>query len=354
MDSKGKPFVRVDWCEVRNQFEVMPGAAYLNTGTCGRTPRPVLEVAADWRRRLAAEPCEVLWRQLPEWLWPARQRLARFVGAEPEQVSFMANVTAGVNTLASGLKLDPGRDVLVTDQEYGAMVYAWERAARRAGAAIRTIELPVGPRFTRQELLDRFDAALAKPAQLLFLSHITTATGLVLPIREICNMARSRGVLTVVDGAHAPGMIPVNIRSLGCDFYAGNGHKWLLAPVGVGFLYIRPGLEERVEPLVVSWGWKYDRAQAHQRDQDGSTPYIRSHEFQGVRDPAPWLATSAAIDFVENLGLDQIEGRDRELAGYARGKLVLIPGVEPALPEDPTLAAALVAYRLPAGNVVDL
>ena len=175
------------------------------------------------------------------------------------------------------------------------MVYAWERADQRAGAAVRTIDLPIGPQFTRQGLLDRFDAALDRRAQLLFLSHITTATGLILPLREICAMARARGVLTMIDGAHAPGMIPLDIRSLGCDFYAGNGHKWLLAQAGSGFLYIRPGLEDRVEPLIVSWGWKYDRAAAHHRDKDGSTHYIRSHEFQGVRDPAPWLAMPAAI-----------------------------------------------------------
>jgi isopenicillin-N epimerase len=353
-DSATKPRARTDWSEVRNQFEAMPGVAYLNTGTCGRTPRPVLAAAEEWRRRLAAEPCEVLWRQLPERLWPARERLAGFVGAAPEHVTFMANVTAGVNTVASGLKLDPGRDVLATDQEYAAMVYVWERAAQRAGAAVRTIELPVGPHFTRQDLLDRFESALQRPAQLLFVSHITSATGLVLPIREICDMARARGVLTVVDGAHAPGMIPVNIRSIGCDFYAANGHKWLLAPIGTGFLYTRHGLAERIEPLVVSWGWKYDRSRAHQRDQDGSTPYIRSHEFQGTRDPVPWLATPTAIDFLEQLGLDQISVRDRELAAYARRELTTLPGVAPALPNDPDLAAALVAYRLPAGDAVEL
>jgi isopenicillin-N epimerase len=332
----------------------MPGVAYLNTGTAGRTPRPVLRAAAEWQRQFAAEPCEILWRRLPDALWGARERLAKFLGAAPETLAFMANVTAGVNTLASGLRLERGRDVLVTDQEYGAMVFAWQRAAERAGVGLRTIELPVGPHLTRDDVLRRFDAAIGPSVQLVLLSHISTATGLVLPIREICAMARARDVLTVVDGAHAPGMIPLDIASLGCDFYAGNGHKWLLAPPGSGFLYIRPDVAERVQPLIVSWGWKYDRAAAHQRDEYGSTPYIRSHEFQGVRDPAPWLATPAAIEYHERLGAGQILARDRELAAYCRQALTSLPGVEPTLPDDPALTAAMASYRLPGGTPSDV
>jgi isopenicillin-N epimerase len=167
-------------------------------------------------------------------------------------------------------------------------------------------------------------------------------------------MARARGVLTMIDGAHAPGMIPLDIRSLGCDFYAGNGHKWLLAPAGSGFLYIRPGLEDRVEPLIVSWGWKYDRAAAHHRDKDGSTHYIRSHEFQGVRDPAPWLAMPAAIEFQEQIGIDAIRVRDLQLARYARLQLTQFPGVSAATPDDPELSAALVSYRLPRGPAQEI
>ncbi len=343
-----------DWSKIRDEFDAMPGVVYLNTGTCGRTPTPVQRVAADWRQRLAAEPCEILWRRLPEALWLARERLAKFVNALPESITFMANVTAGVNTITSGLRLEPGRDVIVNEQEYGAMIFAWERAAARAGAGVRTIELPAGPEVAKQDLLDRFDAALDRNAQLLFLSHISTATGLVFPVREICELASARGVLTVIDGAHAPGMIAVDLRAIGCDFYTANGHKWLLAPCGSGFLYIRPGMEDRVEPLVASWGLKYDRAVAHQRDRDGSTPHIRSHEFQGTRDPAPWLAMPAAIDFHEQIGLEPIRRRDRELADCARRLFASLPGVTPALPDDASLRAALASYRLPRGDATQI
>ncbi len=332
----------------------MPGVAYLNTGTCGRVPRPVLEEAAEWRRRIAAEPCEVLWRRMPDALWATRERLARFLGAPPQSIAFMANVTAGVNIVAAALQIDPGRDVLATDQEYGAMLYVWERAVGRSGASLRTVSLPVGTDFTASDLVARFDDAIDDRTQVVFLSHITTATGLVLPVREICEIARSRGAITVVDGAHAPGMIPLDLDSLGCDFYTGNGHKWLLAPVGTGFLYVRPGCEHLIEPLVVSWGWKYDRAVACERDQEGSTPFLRSLEFQGTRDPAPWFAVPAAIDFHEGIGRERILSRDRELARLVRQQLATLPGVEPAIPDDPELSAALAAYRVPYADAGEL
>jgi isopenicillin-N epimerase len=337
----------VDWSKIRAEFEVMPGVTYLNTGTCGRTPRPVLRSAEAWRQQLAAEPCEVLWRRLAESLWPARERLAQFVGAPPATLIFMANVTAGINSITSGLRLAPGRHILVTDQEYGAMVFAWERAARRANTTIRTVALPTGITFSRDDVIQRFDDAIDRQTQLIFLSHISTVTGLVLPIEEICAIARDRGVISVIDGAHAPGMISLDLGRVNCDFYSANGHKWLLAPAGSGFLYVRPGLEERIEPLVVSWGWKYDQAEANKRDQEGSTPFIRSHEFQGTRDPAPWLAMPAAIDFHESIGAPQIQTRDRELACYCRAQLSRLRGMEATTPDSAQLSAALVSYKLP-------
>lgn len=339
-----------DWLATRNDFFLKPGVIYLNTGSYGLTPRPVFEAVTALRRRLAAEPVDFLWREFPDELGAARQRLAGFLAAPADQLVFMTNVTAAINTLAAGLKLVPDRDILVSDQEYGAMVYAWERAAARCGAAVRTFDLPAGPGFSKTDLLDRFAAALgdpaARPPQVLFVSHVSYVTGLVLPVREICELARTRGVRTVVDGAHAPGMIALDLPRLGCDFYAGNCHKWLLAPIGSGFLYAAAGSEDQFEPLVVSWGWKRDRKLTIW-DPENWSPWLRSHEFQGTRDPAPWLATPAAIDYHERLGSQAIQSRDRELARYARQRLASIPGIEPTIPDDTELSAALVAYRVP-------
>jgi isopenicillin-N epimerase len=170
---------------------------------------------------------------------------------------------------------------------------------------------------------------------------------MVLPAREMCAEARRRGVYSVVDGAHAPAMVPLNLAEIGSDFYGGNGHKWLLAPTGSGFLYLGPGVEDRVQPLQASWGWHYDPTRAGERDELGSTPRIRFLEFEGVRDPCPWLTVPAAIDFQAALGWAAIRGRIAELAAYVRERLEQVPGLELATPAPPELHGAMTAFRLP-------
>jgi isopenicillin-N epimerase len=184
---------------------------------------------------------------------------------------------------------------------------------------------------------------------LLFFSHVLSPTGLVLPAREICAEARRRGVLTVIDGAHAPAMVPLDLAGLGCDFYGGNCHKWLLAPTGSGFLYVGPGNEDRLQPLQVSWGWHHDRTRPDDRDEFGATPRLRQFEFEGTRDPCPWLAVPAAIDFQAGLGWERVRGRIAELASYVRRRLDGLAGLSLATPPQPELHGSMIAFRLPEG-----
>jgi isopenicillin-N epimerase len=187
---------------------------------------------------------------------------------------------------------------------------------------------------------------------LLFFSHVLSPTGMVLPAQEVCDLARRHGILTVVDGAHAPAMIPLHVESLNCDFYTGNCHKWLLAPTGAGFLYLGKGNEDRLQPMQVSWGWHYDKAKAHQRDDFGSTPHLRSLEFEGTRDPCPWLAVPTAIDFQGGLGSQQIRDRIEDLTSYVRERIGSLPGLSPATPTNARLRGAMTAFRLPAATDV--
>jgi isopenicillin-N epimerase len=172
----------------------------------------------------------------------------------------------------------------------------------------------------------------------------------VLPAREICAEARRRGVLTVIDGAHAPAMIPVDLAGLDCDFYGGNCHKWLLAPTGSGFLYLGHSSAERVQPLQVSWGWHQDRARADERDEYGSTPRLRALEFEGTRDPCAWLAVSTAIAFQEQLGWDPLRERIAGLTRYVRECLTGLAGLRQATPSAPASHGAMTAFRLPTGT----
>jgi isopenicillin-N epimerase len=337
------------WSDARAQMLLDPSVANLNTGSFGPLPRVVFDAVTALRRRLAEEPMDFLVRQQPALLWEARRRLAAFLGADPSRLAFTANVTAAVNTVAASLRLAAPGEILLTDHEYGAMHWCWERAARRQGLTLRTFPLPILA-GTPGEIVDAFRAALSERTRAVFFSHVLSPTGLVLPAADICAEARRRGVLTVIDGAHAPGMVPLDLETLGCDYYGGNCHKWMLAPTGSGFLFSAPGAEERLQPLQVSWGWHYDRSRPDAPDEFGSTPRLRAYEFEGVRDPCPWLVVPASIDFQAGLGWDKVRGRIAELAGYVRERLAGLPRLAPATPAYPALHGAMTAFRLPAGT----
>jgi isopenicillin-N epimerase len=337
------------WSHARAQMLLDPEVANLNTGSFGPLPQVVFDQVTALRRRLAEEPMDFLIRQAPPLLWEARQRLADFLGADPLRLAFTANVTASVNTVAMALQLATPGEVLLTDHEYGAMHWCWERAARRQGLTLRTFPLPALAR-TSGEIVDAFRDALSNQTRVLFFSHVLSPTGLVLPAWEICAEARRRGVLTVIDGAHAPGMIPLELAGLECDYYGGNCHKWLLAPTGSGFLAFGPGAEERLQPLQVSWGWHHDRSRPDERDEWGSTPRLRAYEFEGTRDPCPWLALPAAIDFQHGLGWERIRGRIRELTSYVRDRLAGHLKLPLATPDHPALHGSLTAFHLPSGT----
>jgi isopenicillin-N epimerase len=335
------------WAAARAQMQLDPTVANLNTGSFGPLPKIVFDHVTDLRRQLAEEPMHFLIRQAPVLLWSARERLAQFLGATPERLAFTANVTASVNVVAAALRLAAPGEILLTDHEYGAMHWCWERAAQRLGLTLRTFRLPIMAE-TPCEVVDALRSALTERTRLLFFSHVLSPTGLVLPAQEMCAEARRRGVLTMIDGAHAPAMIPLNLDALGCDFYGGNCHKWLLAPTGSGFLYLGAGNEDRVQPLQVSWGWHHDRSRLDDRDEFGSTPRLRALEFEGTRDPCPWLVVPTAIDFQANLGWQTIRERIAELVADVRERIGGEIGLEPATPSDPALRGFMTAFHLPA------
>lgn len=329
-----------------------PLVANLNTGSFGPTPKPVFDRVTQLRRRLAEEPMDFLVRESPLLLWQAREQLASFLGTSPQRLLFTANVTSAINMVASGLRLAAPGEVLMCDREYGSMQWAWERAARRQGLSVKFFRLPLMPRDAG-EVVDAVRSALTPRTRLLHFSHVLSATGLILPAAELCELARRHGVITVIDGAHAPGMIPLKIEQLDCDFYGGNCHKWLLAPIGAGFLVLGRNAIDRLEPLQVSWGYKSDRRQLDDRDEFGSTPRLRALEFEGTRDLCPWLTVPDAIDFQSKLGWTAIWKRMHDLAGQARTNLDGCAGLRLTTPTLPSLHRALTAFWCPAGVDAD-
>jgi isopenicillin-N epimerase len=343
-----------DWSAARTLVPLDPTVTMLNTGSFGPTPTPVFDRVTELRRRLAAGPTDFFVRQVPPLLWRSRERTAAFLGTAPHRLVFTTNVSVAINLVSSSIALDSPGEILMTDHEYGAMVWVWERAAERLGLTIRTFPLPTMA-SDPGEIIDAATKAMTPQTKLFFFSHVLSPTGLVLPAKEVCAEARKRGILTVVDGAHAPAMIPLAVNAVNADFYTGNLHKWLLAPIGCGFLVIGEGMEDRLRPLVVSWGYKTNQYPISDggtaigpddRDAFGSTPRVRYLEFDGTRDVCPWMAVPDAIDFQQSLGFDAIRRRMAELAEYTRSVMPL-PLATPAVPG---LHGAMTAFELPPGK----
>jgi len=323
------------------------GITNLNTGSFGPLPRCVFDRVTQLRVQLAEEPTDFFIRALPEPLWNARTAFATFLGVAPTRLVFCANVSVAINIVASSLKVASPGEILLTDHEYGAMHWCWERAAATQGLSLRTFPLPTMAN-SPDEIVAAFEREFTPATRLVFFSHVLSPTGLVLPAREICATARRRGILSVVDGAHAPAMIPLNVDDVRADFYTGNGHKWLLAPTGTGFLCPSAGNEDRLQPMQVSWGWHHERKNVDARDEFGSTPRIRALEFEGTRDPCPWLVVPDAISFQEQLGVVTIRRRIAQLAEYVRQRLNGLCGLTLATPPQPDLHGSLTAFRIPA------
>ncbi|ANW18123.1 aminotransferase class V-fold PLP-dependent enzyme [Streptomyces clavuligerus] len=340
-----------DWEEARGRMLLDPTVVNLNTGSGGPLPRSAFERVTGFRAHLAAEPMDFLLREVPALLWQARESLARLIGGDPLRLALATNVTAAVNLVASSLRLEAPGEILLSDDEYTPMRWCWERVARRHGLELRTFRLPELP-SDPAEITAAAVAAMGPRTRLFFFSHVVSTTGLILPAAELCEEARARGITTVVDGAHAPGFLDLDLSRIPCDFYAGSGHKWLLAPTGVGFLHLAPGRLEELEPTQVSWAYEPPEGSGPPaaRDRFGSTPGLRRLECEGTRDICPWLATPESIDFQAELGPGAIRARRRELTDHARRLLADRPGRTLLTPDSPELSGGMVAYRLPPGT----
>jgi isopenicillin-N epimerase len=317
---------------MRDLFLLDPDVVFLNHGSFGACPRPVIERYQAWQLELERQPVDFIVRRLPELLAEARAALASYVGAAADDLTFVQNATTGVNLAARSLGLRAGDEVLATGLEYGACDLAWEAICARAGAGYVRAEmsLPVG------DVVEALFARQTDRTRAVYASHITSETGVLLPIEEIVRRGRESGLVTIVDGAHAPGHVQLDLEALGADFYAGNCHKWLCAPKGAGFLHVRPEHQERVEGPIVSWG------------HENASTFISRTEEQGTRDAAAYLTVPAAIAFHEQHMGDDVRARCIAASREARRDLCALFGTEPIAPEEMVLQMASV--RLPDGT----
>jgi len=272
---------------LKDQYLLNKDVNFLNHGSFGACPKPVFEDYQRWQALLEEQPVQFMSHDIYKYLQQARDELGSFVGCKGDDLFFVPNPTTAINTVIRSLNLEPGFEVLSSDHEYGSLIRAWEWFSEEKGYFFVQKNLSV-PMTSHQDFVDNFWEGVTTKTKIIFLSHITSSTGLIFPIQEICKRARSEGIITIIDGAHVPGHIKLNIETINPDIYTGACHKWLSAPKGSTFLYVQRELQEFISPLIVSWG----------NDVDPSPiQFINENQYQGTRDPSAFLAVPAAIKF---------------------------------------------------------
>ncbi|MGG6292995.1 aminotransferase class V-fold PLP-dependent enzyme [Leptolyngbya sp. AN02str] len=307
----------------RSLWTLDPAIAYLNHGSFGATPRAVLAQQNEWRQQVEAEPVQFFAERLEPLLDHARTKLGAFLGADPANLAFVPNATTGINTVLRSLALQPGDELLVTNHEYNASRNALDRVAALTQATIVLAEIPF-PLERASQVVEAVMAKVSDRTRLFLIDHVTSQTALVLPIQPlICQLAQ-RGVDTLVDGAHAPGMIPLNLEELGAAYYTGNCHKWLCAPKGSAFLYVRKEFHARLRPLVISHGANSPRLEGVAPPEQARSQFRLEFDWVGTADPTPYLCIPQAIEYMGSLlpgGWPQLMQHNHELAVAARNLL---------------------------------
>lgn len=325
------------WAELRKQWLFRPGFLYLNNGTVGSCPLPVVR---PWIESIlkTEEMEDDDTEQYPLWgygPWDQyRKPVAEFINAPYEDLALVRNATEGLNYVANGLDMKPGEQVLTTDEEHPSGLQPWLLKSKRYGIEVKQVQMPKPPK-DKQQILDLLESGRTPRTRVVMISHVNTTTGCVMPAKEICAWARQHNMLTLVDGAHAVGMIPVDVSAMGCDFYVSSPHKWLLAPKGCGLLYIRREIQDRLWNTITSAGWDHPELRGARLQSFGST---------NASLLAGWMA---ALDFFKTVGTQRIERRIRDLHASLKKSMAGIPGAEIQSGAGEEFTGAILAVNFP-------
>lgn len=330
---------------LREYFLLDPNVTFLNHGSFGATPKPVFEEYQRWQRELEYQPVEFLGRRHNELMRAARLALAGYLRTEPDNLVYTQNVTISINIAAHSLALGPGDEVLASDHEYGACDRTWRYLSKERG--FKYVNQPVSvPLTSTERLIEELWSAVTPRTRVIFVSHITSPTAIRFPVEEVCQRARAAGIITVVDGAHGPGQVELDLPGLGADFYGGNLHKWLCAPKGAGFLYARPEMHHLLKPLVVSWGYEPETSSGSQ--------LVDFYEWWGTRDIAAFLSVPAAINFEQSHDWASVRAKCHQLLSNMLRDVEQITGLAPFYPDDSWYIQAATAPLPNSADIVSL
>ncbi len=285
-------------------FQLDPEITFLNHGSFGACPTAIFNELVQWQKKLENEPVRFITNDLYPALDVSRKALGEFVGCDGNDLVFFPNPSTAINTVAKSLVLNPGDEILSTDHEYGAMNRTWKFICQKTSANFIPVEIPI-PVSSHEEFVDRFWSRVTERTRVIFISHLTSQTALIFPVEEICKRARKAGIFTIVDGAHAPGHIPLDISSFDPDIYIGACHKWMCTPKGVSFLYARKSVQDLIDPLVVSWGWE--------SDDPGKSRFLDYHQWQGTRDMSAFLTVPFAIQYLKELNWQTLTKKSHQM-----------------------------------------
>ncbi len=327
-------------------FLLRDDVVFLNHGSFGACPRPVFAAYQDWQRELEYQPVEFLGRRYSELMRETHEAVAPELGASPDDFVWVTNATLGLNIVLQSLKLQPGDEIVTSDHEYAALDKTLAYVAQRTGARIVVANIPL-PLVSEDQFTQAVLDAITPRTRVLFISHITSPTALLFPIGKIVAHCRDKGIITVIDGAHAPGHIRLDLDALGADFYSGNFHKWLMTPKGSAFLHARREMQHLIDPLVVSHGWTETINEPGAKGAFGNTPFLDTLEVQGTRDPAAFLAVPAAIAFRKEHDWDAVAGQCALLARRTAERFSTLTGLD-LLSASAFSAPQMAALPLPA------
>jgi selenocysteine lyase/cysteine desulfurase len=319
------------WEGIRSLYDFEDRFIMMNNGTLGPMPKTVFNTLVRYFRVQMTNPYDG-YNYLPSFREGVREKLAAFVNASPEEISLTSNTTEGINLVVNGLDMKQGDEVLVTSLEHPGHINPWRLKEKRAGIKIIQVPMPVFPKGT-QEIVDAFAAAVTPRTKVISISHTVFITGLIMPLKELSRLARDKGLLIVADSAHGLGMLDLDMKELGADFFTSSPYKWLGAPTGIGLLYVRKEVLDRVWPTIVSSGWDTTKGAA-------------KLDPQGQRSDAFLFALDEAMNFQNRIGRSRIERRIKVLAGRLKQELAKVPGTKLHTPVDPYLSAGLTAFSM--------